>query len=136
MWYVTGFEVPLLPPPVLTPPHAGRKISARIAISNENTLFPLLALNFFGDLKAASTSPGNASQSPTKNQRERVASSAVDWRAAATVEMLMTTSTAELPGVTAVAGLNLHWPCGGRPAAHARVTAPVKNEPTGCTVKL
>ena len=41
---------------------------------------------------------------------------------AAFVEMFMTTSTAELPGVTGVDGLKLHCAPAGSPEVQARVT--------------
>jgi uncharacterized Zn-finger protein len=47
--------------------------------------------------------------------------------------MLITMSMAELPGVIGVDGLKLHCAPVGNPFVHARVTAPVKDEPTGCT---
>jgi hypothetical protein len=49
----------------------------------------------------------------------------------ALVEMLITTSTAELPGVTAPEGLKLHCACAGSPAVQAKLTAPVNDAPTG-----
>ena len=54
--------------------------------------------------------------------------------AAFLVEMLMTTSTAELPGVTGVEGLNAHCAPAGNPPVHASVTAPANELPTGCTL--
>src|SRR3954467_9652617 len=42
----------------------------------------------------------------------------------AIVEMFITTSTAEFPGVTGVEGLNMHCAPAGSPAVHARLTAP------------
>jgi hypothetical protein len=52
----------------------------------------------------------------------------------ALVEMFMTTSTAEFPGVTGVDGLKTHWAPAGSPALQARVTAPLKDEPMGRTL--
>jgi hypothetical protein len=54
----------------------------------------------------------------------------------ARVEMLITTFTAEAPGVTAVVGLKLHDAPEGRPAVHARLTGASNEVPIGWMVKL
>ena len=50
------------------------------------------------------------------------------------VEILITTSTAEAPGVTGADGLNEQCAPAGSPFVQASVTAPVNEAPTGCTV--
>jgi hypothetical protein len=57
-----------------------------------------------------------------------------EWALFAFVEMFMTTSMAELPGVTGADGLKLHWAPAGSPRVQARDTAPLKDEPTGNTL--
>jgi hypothetical protein len=52
------------------------------------------------------------------------------------VEMLITTFTAEVPGVTGVAGLKLHDAPDGRPAVHARLTGASNELPIGWMVRL
>jgi hypothetical protein len=52
------------------------------------------------------------------------------------VEMLITTFTAEVPGVTGVAGLKLHDAPDGRPALHARLTGASNELPIGWIVRL
>jgi hypothetical protein len=52
------------------------------------------------------------------------------------VEMLITTFTAEVPGVTGVAGLKLHDAPDGRPAVHARLTGASNELPIGWIVRL
>jgi hypothetical protein len=51
------------------------------------------------------------------------------------VEMLNTTSKAELPGVTTFDGLKRHCAPAGKPEQD-RVTDPLKALPTGCTARL
>jgi hypothetical protein len=57
-----------------------------------------------------------------------------EWAPLALVEMFMTTSTAELPGVTGVDGLKTHWAPAGSPALQAGETTPLKDEPMGRTL--
>jgi hypothetical protein len=45
------------------------------------------------------------------------------------VEMFITTSIAELPGVTGIDGLKTHCAPAGSPALQARVTGPLKDAP-------
>ena len=52
------------------------------------------------------------------------------------VEMLITTFTAEAPGVTGVDGLKLHDAPEGRPAVHARPTGASNELPIGWMVRL
>lgn len=52
------------------------------------------------------------------------------------VEMLITTFTAEVPGMTGVAGLKLHDAPDGRPAVHARLTGASNELPIGWMVRL
>jgi hypothetical protein len=50
------------------------------------------------------------------------------------VEMFITTSTAESPGVTGVDGLKMHCARPGSPEVHARATDRLNDEPTGFTL--
>jgi len=124
--------VPLLPfPAVLTPPQDN---SDKITGTNR-TVVRISRLRFAMSLGELTQTENNAGKSSNieKNIEER------SERTAALldlVEMLITTSTAELPGVTGPDGLKLHCACGGRPDVHARETGELKDDPIGCTVRL
>jgi len=51
-------------------------------------------------------------------------------------EMLITTSTPDVPGVTGPAGLNRHYPPEGSPEVQASVTGASNEEPTGWIRRL
>ena len=83
-----------------------------------------------------STIPGNSNHSAYGRKTEARFERNCRLPFFAGVEILITTSTAEFPGVTAVEGLKMHWACTGIPAEHASVTAPLNVAPTGRIVKL
>jgi hypothetical protein len=125
--YVVGFppEPPPPLPPLLTPAHAVSNARKKTATAVNMVMWRMFAGRFH-DKSPPRTRPGTRPSQIAEDPDRFL-------EAEALVEMLITTSTAEVPGVTAVAGLKLHCDPAGKPAVHARETAPVKDEPTGCT---
>ena len=124
-WYVTGF-VPVPPPPpvdaVLTPPHDNVDNSKRISNASEMNMSRVRLRWRVGRALKNTIRPGANIHNATCQR---------SFDALAFVEMLITTSTAELPGVTGLDGLKLHCACAGSPAVHASVTAELNDDPTG-----
>jgi hypothetical protein len=124
--------LPLFPlPPLLTPPHdRSNKISG--VKSTVARIRPRFRFRV-----ALGDSPKKKNRGNSNNAEKKIEEcpaytvALLDF-----VEMLITTSTAELPGVIGPEGLKLHCACGGRPDVHASETAALKDAPIGCTVKL
>jgi len=90
-------------------------------------------------LRACTVPPERQSRSiPGDNRKNATYQPLLPFTAAtvdAVVEIVITTLTGELPGVTGAEGAKVHWLRLGNPL-HASVTAPLKEEPTGWTVRL
>ncbi len=124
----TAEQLPPPPPPLLAPLQDNNtKASGKIETASQ-------AVIVFDDrFDAASTRPPNIS--PGKS----IHIANLEWRVESPVddevEIVMTTSTAEFPGVIAPEGLNEHCAPTGSPEQES-VTAPLNDVPTGWTTKL
>ena len=128
-------EVPLPPlpfPAVLTPPHDNNDKSRGIKRTVVRISVCLRFAMSFPELPHTKNKAGN-NNIAEKNIQVCASRTAALFDL---VEMLITTSTAELPGVIGPEGLKLHCACGGRPDVQASDTGELKVAPIGCTVKL
>lgn len=111
-------------PPLLTPAHdINNKMNGRNPASVSLRRFRLL-LRFPSPIDM----PGSSKVAYHIQARPPLH---LKFAVAALVEILITTFTAELPGVTGPDGLKMHFACAGNPVPQARLTAPLNDDPTG-----